>query len=109
MRVSLRGLLRLKPFDEGADGAFAEKNFSPSLTLDILLNASTITAIAALAFVLFGRFGDATTMLACSLGLTAICAGVEWHRGLKAHALNHLFSALLYLCMFSLVGTPIAN
>lgn len=109
MRISLRGLLRLKPFDESADGDFAEKNFSPSLTLDILVNASTLTTIGALVFVLLGRYGDAATMLALTLGLTALCAGAEWHAGLKAHALNHLFSMLLYLSMFALVITPTTN
>lgn len=109
VRISLRGLLRLKPFDESRDCAFAEEDFSPSPTLDVLVNASTLTAIAALAFVLLGHYGDATTMLACSLGLTAICAGAEWHAGLRAHAMNHLFSTVLYVYIFSLVRTPMAN
>ena len=102
VKVSLRGLWRLKPFDASADAAFVGENFSPSLILDVLVNASTLTTLATLILLLFGYYGHARTMFACSLGLTAICAGAEWHAGLKAHALNHLCSTVLYLCMFAL-------
>lgn len=98
MNWSLRGALRLKPFDEAEDADVVGENFTPSLLLDTLVNASTLAALAGVASLLFVGLSAAYVVLGLALCLTAICAGVEWHLGLKAHALNHLFSTVFFLC-----------
>lgn len=92
MKLNARDFLKLKPFDETSDALVSGSVYerSPILTMAIVLSA--ILSIASLVFVLASQ-PAALHVLAAAIGVSAVTAGLEWHAGLKARALNQLTAA----------------
>lgn len=100
----MKGLLRLKPFDETADevepGAVYAKSWA--LTLGVAASAG----LASLALLLAATGSTAAmTVLAICVAISSVTAHLEWHAGLRARALNQLFATLLFVSMALLVDS----
>lgn len=102
MKISIHGLLRLKPFDESADGLCHEKEYrrSPLMAAGIVIGAAL--AVLSLILVIVGsEWGLKVLLLA--VAVSAVTAGFEWHAGMKARALNQLFMVgIIMLAMLPL-------
>lgn len=102
MKISLSGLLQLKPFDDSADARIAGKTYasSPLLAAGIVLSAAL--GVIALGLILFGQpYG--VHVLGLCIAVSAVTAGLEWHFDLKARALNQLFATIVLTIMVSLL------
>lgn len=103
MKCSLSGLIRLKPFDESEERPKAGAIYAGSVFFSVAIIACAFLAITALALSIV-KSVHAIEILACTIGVSAVTAGVEWHAGLRARALNQLFSVVLVALAFGLLG-----
>ena len=94
MKMSLAGLLVLKPFDESLDAPIAGKVYSNSTLLTIGVVWAFILAAAALILVIVKHTG-ALEVLAVAVAVSAVTSGMEWNAGLRARALNQLLITVL--------------
>lgn len=101
--MSWRGLCRLKPFDDGPEDERAPESYRSSVLMTVLSGASSLTAIGAVLGAATG-LSAALELLGVALGLSAITAGLEWHAGLRARALNQLFVIVLVVAAASVLG-----
>ena len=101
MRVSVTGLMRLKPFDESAERQAALKADTSMPFLGVGVVAGACLSLASFVLVLLDK-QYALDVLALALSVSAVTAGLEWHAGLKANALNQIFSVVLVLLVFGL-------
>lgn len=103
MKYWLTRLVRLKPFDESAETPRAGTIYANSVFFTIAIGASAFLAVTAFALALAGA-KHAQEVLAGAVGLSAVTAGVEWHAGLKARALNQLFTVVLAAFLFAILS-----
>lgn len=104
MKYSFSGLMRLKPFDESGEKARAGAIYAESVFFTIAILASGGLAITSLTLVI-ANSEYALEVLASAVGMSAVTAGLEWHVGLKAKALNQLFSAVLASLLFGALSS----
>ena len=87
MRISIAGLMRLKPFDESADPDGAEAMYANDrLMACSVVGSFVLVAIALVLTIAASRF--AWVALAVGVGASAVTAGLEWNAGLRARSLN---------------------
>ncbi|MBN9424734.1 MAG: hypothetical protein BGO63_10470 [Candidatus Accumulibacter sp. 66-26] len=103
MKLSLLGLMKLKPFDETDEKPKAGSIYANSVWFSAVIMAGGFLALAALALGVAGS-EYAFNILAIAMCISAVTAGMEWHAGLKAIALNQLFTAVLAALLFNIVG-----
>lgn len=107
MRVSIAGLIRLKPFDESADAGRAGKMYANDKLMAVGVIASFLLAVIALALTItVNRF--ALPVLGIGVGVSAITAGFEWNAGLRARSLNQLFATILAAALIAFPGSTAA-
>lgn len=99
MRWSISGLLKLKPFDESEDVRRASDIYAGSIFFTVSIVVSSVLALAALVFSVTDAT-NALVLLGIAVGISAVAAGLEWHAGLKARAMNQLFAVVLVCCLF---------
>lgn len=102
MKYSLSGLVRLKPFDESEETPRAGSIYAGSAFFTVAIVASGFLALTALALAVTGS-EHALEVLAGAVGISAVTAGLEWHAGLKAKALNQLFTVVLAAILFGVL------
>lgn len=96
MKISIAGLVRLKPFDEASDKV--HHGTLPLLALGVW--TSFLVAASGLVLAVFERPIAKDTMI-MAIAISTVTAGVEWHSGLRARALNQLF--VMALCALGIV------
>jgi len=103
MKISLIGALRLKPFDEHVDARCAGALYARSRILTALVLATALSALVALGMVFVGH-PSSLLAIGVSVSISAITAGMEWHAGLHARALNQLFATVIAVGGISLMA-----
>jgi hypothetical protein len=98
MKFSLIGCLRLKPFDEEADASIAGSVYWGSGFLSTAIAVNAFLSIGALLLAVFGMPDASIKVSLLVLAISSVVSGLEWNAGLKARALNQLFSTALILC-----------
>jgi hypothetical protein len=102
MKFSVAGALRLKPFDESADGLRHGERYSRAPLLAAGVIAAFVFAIAGLILAMAGH-SQAMNVLLLAIALSAITSGIEWHAGMCARALNQLFAMVLCAGVASII------
>jgi hypothetical protein len=102
MKISIAGLARLKPFDEKQDHSIAGSVYAGSVILKVGVISSVFLAAAALLAAVQGSV-HASNIVALAVAVSALTAGMEWHAGLRARALNQLFVTVLCACVIAFV------
>ena len=93
MKLTLRGALRLKPFDETDDHLeWKVTTAAPILTAGLI--ATSLLCLIALVFAFTGS-NNALTVYAVAIMSSAVTAVLQWKAGLKATALNQFWGTLL--------------
>jgi len=82
MRFSFFGLLLMQPFEDEQEAAQSEKVFVSGIVMTFLSEQTT-----------------ARNLILIALGILAINAGFQWQQGLKARALNHLYSVMIVVLL----------
>lgn len=101
MKFSPKGLWRLKPFVE--DGEIAEKAYAQNGLIQMGIIASFLLSVIALVLVLAqSDFGWPVVGLA--IAASSVTSGLEWNAGLKARALNQLFTNVLMVGLILWAG-----
>lgn len=90
MKFSLRGLVRLQPFDESPDVDRAGAIYANSRLMALGVIGSFLLAVIALVLTIMAS-PFAWPALAIGVGVSAVTAGLEWNAGLRARSLNQLF------------------
>ena len=96
MKFSVRGLMRLKPFDELEDVQMAGRIYAESWIFTVGIVASAILAIVGLILSVLGS-EMAMSVLVGAVIVSTLLAGIEWSSGLRARALNQLYVTILLL------------
>lgn len=108
MRISIVGLMRLKPFDESADADRAGAMYANDRFMALGVIVSFVFAVIALVLTITAsRF--AWPALAIGVGVSAVTARLEWNAGLRARSLNQLFATVLataLICLLATTGAP---
>lgn len=104
MKISLIGALRLKPFDEHVDARCAGALYARSRILTAFVLGTALSALLALGMVLASH-PNSFLAIGVSVSMSAITAGMEWHAGLHARALNQLFATVIAVVGISLIAS----
>jgi hypothetical protein len=99
VKITITGLLALKPFDEAAESARAGSTYANSVILTVGVVSSAALAFAAVAMALTGH-RQAMLVIGVAIGVSAITTGFEWNAGLRARALNQLFGTVVFAAGF---------
>lgn len=102
MKFSVAGALRLKPFDESADGVRHREQYARSPLLAIGVIGAFAFAIAGL-FLAIAAHSQAMNAVLLAIALSSLTAGLEWHAGMRARALNQLFAMVLCASLASVI------
>ena len=97
IKFSLLGCLKLKPFDEEEDARIAGSVYWSSGFLSTAIAVNAFLSVGALLFVVFGMSDASIKVSLLVLAISSVVSGLEWNAGLKARALNQLFSTALIL------------
>lgn len=99
MKIRIGQMLKLKPFDETDDLLQAGAFYASTRLHMICVVCSAALAVSALMLAILGLAGSLVT-LAIAVALSAVTAGLEWNAGLRARALNQLFTTVIVtLCI----------
>jgi hypothetical protein len=104
MKVTLIGLLQLKPFDENEDEIIAGSIYWNSAVMAFAIVVNALVAITGLLLVFGGSVPVGIKVCLLAIGISALIGGLEWNAGLRAKSLNTLFSTVLFTAFFSYFG-----
>lgn len=99
MRFSFFGLLLMQPFEDEQEAAQSEKVFETQWHIVALAVLSALFCISGIVMTFLSEQTTARNLILISLGILAINAGFQWQQGLKARALNHLYSAMIVVLL----------
>lgn len=98
-----RRWLLLKPFDESQELAQISRVYDQGGVLAAAIIASALASCAGLVLAAVGSSWG-LAVIGVAISASAVTAGLEWNAGLKARALNQLFSACLSAGLYAFIS-----
>lgn len=94
MKIAVRNILALRPFDESAERDRAQEHLTRLWLLSVSLGLALLLSVTA-CFMAALQTGLAVPVLCAAVGTNLLTVGIEWHLGLRARAGNRLTATLL--------------